>query len=58
MTRQPSKSEWAVADEFWELMQSIDPAKAKIIVTNLIASTPKTLEQARNVLRDASMLKE
>lgn len=56
MTDQPTRAEWATADEFAQLVQEIDPAKARTLIATIVASTPKTLEQARNVLRDRAAL--
>ena len=57
MTDDPTPAAWAVADDLWKLMQDIAPAKAKTIFTTIVASNPQTLQQARNVLKDAALLK-
>lgn len=57
MMHNPTAQDWQTADELWTLIQEIEPAKARTIFTAIVAATPQTLEQARNVVKDAQSLR-
>ncbi|MFN3312799.1 MAG: hypothetical protein ACK46Q_04960 [Hyphomonas sp.] len=58
MTEQRNNADWADADAFWDLVQKLDPQVARTIISTIIVSTPQTLQQARNVLKDGGQLKK
>ena len=58
MIKQPTRADWADADVFWDLVQTLDPDVARTVITTIVTSTPETIQQARNVIKDGDELKK
>ena len=52
MKYEPTKTDWAIADNLWKHLEGMDRQKAKTIVTALITCSPTAIGAAKNILSD------